>query len=42
MRTLRASGRDVMMAGCLRVLGYALLIASIVAAAAYLAAKILG
>lgn len=35
-------GRDVMTAGCLRVLGYVLLIASIVVAAAYLTAVILG
>ena len=35
-------GRDVMMAGCLRVLGYGLMIASIVSAAAFLTARILG
>ena len=35
-------GRDVMMAGCLRFLGYGLMIASIVSAAAFLTARILG
>ncbi len=35
-------GRDVMMVGCLRVLGYVLLIASIVAAAALLTTRFLG
>lgn len=38
----REHGRDVLAAGCLRTAGYALLLAAVVAGAAYLTALLLG